>query len=423
MVTGLDQVTSVDHGFIWRLGQVRSFGFVKTVGEAQAKATNAWVGEGKITIFSKQKGANFYKWITDGKVRSFQVLGTVDVTFSPSPSGRGILPLQGNCSEVWIPSVFPGSGSLKKFSGAAESLTFNPLEKQMLFSFVGERISEKHTESYIGSGRIRNLATLEAEKGSFDYVGSGVIKLLPRKPEVYQLSELANFTLDNYTLVNEFINLGYIQNYTDYTNLADAGLGWLSYETGHEKNTDAYNNSACEDGIELDYGFIINQSANLSCIAVSGTISTNTTALSGCTKVVPGTTLAIAPSATYTIPLSNTTPTSTEDFGLVSEPNAPEARDYGWILDSLSKVCPYGAFDITGTAKTHYVENIISDGGLRLFGEADSFWTPPYYGNVFSRFNGAVHQSFTPAPHIGDCLLYTSPSPRDVEESRMPSSA
>jgi len=25
--------------------------------------------------------------------------------------------------------------------------------------------------------------------------------------------------------------------------------------------------------------------------------------------------------------------------------------------------------------------------------------------------------------HKGDCLLYTSPSPRDVEESRMPSSA
>ena len=24
---------------------------------------------------------------------------------------------------------------------------------------------------------------------------------------------------------------------------------------------------------------------------------------------------------------------------------------------------------------------------------------------------------------LGDCLLYTSPSPRDVEESRMPSSA
>ena len=26
-------------------------------------------------------------------------------------------------------------------------------------------------------------------------------------------------------------------------------------------------------------------------------------------------------------------------------------------------------------------------------------------------------------PHLNSCLLYTSPSPRDVEESRMPSSA
>ena len=28
-----------------------------------------------------------------------------------------------------------------------------------------------------------------------------------------------------------------------------------------------------------------------------------------------------------------------------------------------------------------------------------------------------------PVDKFGDCLLYTSPSPRDVEESRMPSSA
>ena len=27
------------------------------------------------------------------------------------------------------------------------------------------------------------------------------------------------------------------------------------------------------------------------------------------------------------------------------------------------------------------------------------------------------------APYLKNCLLYTSPSPRDVEESRMPSSA
>ena len=35
----------------------------------------------------------------------------------------------------------------------------------------------------------------------------------------------------------------------------------------------------------------------------------------------------------------------------------------------------------------------------------------------------AVHGSDSPTSAARDCLLYTSPSPRDVEESRMPSSA
>ena len=150
LVTGLDQVTTVDHGFIWRLGQERSFGFVKTVGEAQAKATNAWVGEGKITIFSKQKGANFYGYIVDGKVRC---TGTADVTFSPAPKGRGILPLRGSCGEIWIPKSYPGSGLFSTFSGAAESATWNPEEKQMLFSFTGQG-AHSNTDITSGSGNL-----------------------------------------------------------------------------------------------------------------------------------------------------------------------------------------------------------------------------------------------------------------------------
>ena len=35
----------------------------------------------------------------------------------------------------------------------------------------------------------------------------------------------------------------------------------------------------------------------------------------------------------------------------------------------------------------------------------------------------SVHQFGRAARALMDCLLYTSPSPRDVEESRMPSSA
>ena len=309
---------------------------------------------------------------------------------------------------------FVGSGSLKKFSGAAESLTFNPLERDMLFSFTGGITSEKHTESYVGSGFLRNFATIGI-RNTFDYVGSGSIKLLPRKPEIYELSQLGHFTLDYYTLQREYIDLGYLEFYNQAnTNLGSVKLKFLSYEFSHEKHTEAYNNSACVDGEELDYGFIINQGTNLNCTNVSGTINSNTTAATGCSKVAPGTTLAIAPPNTYTIPTAITTPTSSKDYGLVSDPNFNEREDYGHILDSLSKVCPYGAFEVTGTASTFYVENIVSTGisvsgraTVNIFGEGDTFWTPPYFGSGFTRILGSLaNESFTPAPHIGEGTLF-----------------
>ena len=42
---------------------------------------------------------------------------------------------------------------------------------------------------------------------------------------------------------------------------------------------------------------------------------------------------------------------------------------------------------------------------------------------VFLGSFGAMAKAFMPKAAKLDCLLYTSPSPRDVEESRMPSSA
>ena len=46
----------------------------------------------------------------------------------------------------------------------------------------------------------------------------------------------------------------------------------------------------------------------------------------------------------------------------------------------------------------------------------DSLWTTK--GNVAVLLNQTGFSDW-----VGGCLLYTSPSPRDVEESRMPSSA
>ena len=261
-----------------------------------------------------------------------------------------------------------GSGSLKKFSGASESLTFNPLEKDLLFSFTGGITSEKHVESYTGSGFLRNFAKLEAEKGVFNWVGSGTIKLKPRKPDIL--------------------------------------------EESHEKHTEVYNNSACVDEVDLDYGLLVDNNLT-NCVLDSGTISTDTTAISACIKIAPNTTLAIAPGSTYTIPNQLTVPSVTEDYGLISDLNAPERRDYGHILGTLSKVCPFGAFDITGTATSFFIENIVSSGfsvsgkaGITLFGDANVTVPPQYPGSGTIFVTGTVGESFTPTTEIGSGILY-----------------
>ena len=44
------------------------------------------------------------------------------------------------------------------------------------------------------------------------------------------------------------------------------------------------------------------------------------------------------------------------------------------------------------------------------------------YVETAKKAGDLAKKGFNPVPHF-PCLLYTSPSPRDVEESRMPSSA
>ena len=67
--------------------------------------------------------------------------------------------------------------------------------------------------------------------------------------------------------------------------------------------------------------------------------------------------------------------------------------------------------------------------GVAYAGEGNSEKDYRPYPHMFFGLNGGAQVSFTHydfskliTPSYG-CLLYTSPSPRDVEESRMPSSA
>ena len=78
-----------------------------------------------------------------------------------------------------------------------------------------------------------------------------------------------------------------------------------------------------------------------------------------------------------------------------------------------------GALGITGcrTASLDPVEL----GLTRIAGERPDHY--PVHGIDISKYQGDVDWRAARADGVEFCLLYTSPSPRDVEESRMPSSA
>ena len=315
LVTDLGAVTLQDRGHILDRVQTR-FGFKKVIGEAQARATNAWRGEGRLIAFGEQDSPGLYGHIADGKVRIF---GSADSTFTTTKFGGGLTPLSGTAITNISPSIF-GDGTLKKFDGSAESATFNPQEKDLLFSFTGGLTSEKHTESWLGSGQLRNFAKLEKERSTFGYAGSGSFTFQP--------------------------------------------------ENAIEKNTESYNQSAVVKFVRVDYGTLIDTNL-VNCVLDSGVISTDTTASSGCIKIAPGTTLAVAPSNTYTIPSQQTIPSSYVDYGNVAD-SAAAVIDHGHILDN-SDLVPYGLFKFKSvtdvTVKQHY-DYVGTVAKLRVFGGA-----------------------------------------------------
>ena len=112
MISQLNGVTLEDRGHILK-GWQRRFGFVRKIGEAQAKATNAWVGSGRLVSFGRQVSPAVWGAIADGKVRIF---GSADAKFTTTKLGGGFTPLSGTAI-IGIGAVVIGDGSLKKFSG------------------------------------------------------------------------------------------------------------------------------------------------------------------------------------------------------------------------------------------------------------------------------------------------------------------
>ena len=147
----------------------------------------------------------------DGRISIYPE--AADYRFLPNWNGSGTIRVEVQSVYKFAP-VWIGSGTLKKFSGAAESVTWNPEEKQMLFSFTGTGSEstvvnppEEGTEirlsgevetfflrNNIGSGTIR--VTGESTNHYIpDYEGSGGLWSWAGASESYTISPAGLFTL------------------------------------------------------------------------------------------------------------------------------------------------------------------------------------------------------------------------------------
>ena len=96
----------------------------------------------------------------------------------------------------------------------------------------------------------------------------------------------------------------------------------------------------------------------------------------------------------------------------------------------MKDIIRYGIVGIGGMGANHanlFLQNKIKNGSLEAICDtndefAKNFPNVPFYKEADSFFDKKlIDVAIIATPH--SCLLYTSPSPRDVEESRMPSSA
>ena len=286
-----------DYG--WILGTVAHgmpsciYGELDISGSASTQHIQRYIGgtRGYIKIYGEARLPLFASHTTLGMFSHLR--GEAITSLSIDSAADGLYHIGGD-SLTSLTREEIGDGIFSTFSGGAESATWNPEEKQLLFSFTGGYTDLKFSYgTFIGDGLFSNFSGGE-ERGTYSYTGSGSI---------------------------------------------------LTFNKLEEAITYWYNCSSVIEWQNLDYGLLVS-SAQAPCVLDSGDKTTDVTAPSGCIKVAPGTTLSIAPPNTYTIPSHLTSATAFEYYDSVAK-IAEATKDYGWILGTVAHgmpSCIYGTF-------------------------------------------------------------------------------
>ena len=380
---------TLDHG--WILGTVAQgqpgciYGEIDVFGVADIQFVPSYIGSGVIDV----TGVAFVPLDANvfGTGTLFGISGAAEA-IAYAEETKDLFRFTGT-GQIGITVQHFGAGTLFGISGAAEAVVFNPVDITTDIKITGTSGDPTLVYAHLGSGTLFNFSGA-VEKAVYDYVGEGEINLVARKPETYELSELANFTLDQYQIASNYIDLGDTSFYTGHTHLGPVELKWIEAEEAHEKHTEVYDLNLCDDPEEIDYGLLVNRAA-LACVPVNGTVGSNTTSSTGCTVIPPGTSLIVPPGVTYTIQPQLLTATSVEDYGHIHELPSPY-RDYGHILEGTGFSCPFGSLGtFNGEAGQAYFRNadkFIEGGTISIFGGADLFFTPPYLTEGTFRVSG-----------------------------------
>ena len=397
-----------DYG--WILGTIASgmpaciYGQIDIFGSSDNAFTPNWVGSGTTRLSGVAYVPLDAKYRAFGSIKS---LGGAAEVVAYAEETTDLFKVQGSADPAFV-QQHNGEGTLFGISGVAEAVGFNPVDITTHIRITGTAGDPTLGYTHVGSGTLFNFLGL-VERASFDYVGSGDIKLHARKPEIYQLSDLAAFTLDDYVVQSNYINLGDINHYDGHTNLRTIRLKYLNLEEGHEKHTEVYDEGLCNDNPEIDYGFLVD-SSNIACVDEYGIISSDTNSTTGCTRVTDGEVLSIQPGFKYSVVPSLIPASNFEDYGTLTDTPDPH-RDYGFVWDTTGFKCPGGSLGtLNGNALVAFSRPTVGTaelgGVIKLSGIVEDFFTPPYNATGYiSRLGGASITLFSLlAPSEGGTL-------------------
>ena len=318
------------------------YGEIEISGSVTSKLQPTYIAEGYISKLTGEATVPL-----DVTIPIFGTIGTLHGESVPNfsllhPGGGQLARIHGTLANFNFTLGWHGSGTIPKLGGAADSVTFNPDERDLLFSFTGEATFAFNL-NWIGSGVLFTLQTA-VERTVYDYAGSG---------------------------------------------------GLFGFNNLEEVKVYSYNCSSIAPFTEPDYGFIIDPNA-VSCVDVGGVISTDTTSTTGCTKVLNS--LAVDPGVTYTITPQYTVPSSTLDYGFVAE-NASPLVDHGHILGTSRQglpACIYGQIDIFGVGDVAFAPSYYGHGLFRVSGKTDeSYSFAPYIGSGTIKVGGDSKTNFS----------------------------